>query len=92
MNNKIALSSLAMDLYRVALGYHRGSKKMAERFFVEALKRKDEIDIFIVKPYIKILLEKFPFIISQKEEQKIAEDALMYSTLFRNAAVQQNKI
>lgn len=86
MNNKVILSSLAMDLHRVALGYHRGSKKMAERFFAEALKRKDEIDTFSVKPYIKILLEKFPSIIYQKEEQKIAEDALMYSILFQNAA------
>ncbi len=87
MKNKIILSSLALDLMRVALGYHRGSKKMAERFFVEAMKRRDEIDTNIVKPYIKVLLKKFPEITSQKDEQKVAEDALMYSILFQNAAL-----
>lgn len=92
MNNKIILASLAMDLRRVALGYHRGSKKMAKRFFEEALKRKSEIDQQALAPYIKILLQNFPSLLTQKEDKKIAEDALMYSTLFQNAAVQQNKI
>lgn len=87
MNNKIALASLALDLKRVALGYHRGSKKMADRFFEEALKRKNEINTTIVQPYIIVLLDKFPHITSQSETQQIAEDALMYSTLFQNAAL-----
>lgn len=86
MNNKIALSSLAMDLRRVALGYHRGSRKMGERFWQEALKRKDEIDRSSIRPYLKIILDTFPAIKS-KNDQEIAEDALMYSILFQNAAV-----
>lgn len=86
MNNKIALSSLAMDLRRVAIGYHRGSKKMGKRFFAEALKRKQEIDMTNVKPYIRVLLEQFPVIKNQKADQEIAEEALTYSILFQNAA------
>lgn len=38
--NLIVLSSLAMDLKRAAIGLNRGSNKMANRFFEEALKRK----------------------------------------------------
>lgn len=87
MNNQIALASLAMDLRRVALGYHRGSRQMAQRFFEEALKRKREIDLTNLKPYLRTLLSQFPTIKNQKSENDIAEDALMYSILFQNAAV-----
>ena len=37
----IALASLAMDLKRVALGYHNGSRDTAVRFLKEAIKRKN---------------------------------------------------
>ena len=84
--NQIALSSLAMDLKRVALGYHRGSNVMGERFLSEALKRKTEVDVSVVKPYVKKLLEKIEFLVNEKDKQKLAEDALMYSTLFQNAS------
>lgn len=87
MSNKIILASLAMDLRRVAIGYHRGSKQMGERFFAEALKRGNEIDKSYVKPYLRILLEQFPSIKDGKKDLDIAEDALMYSILFQNAAV-----
>ena len=85
--NKIALSSLALDLRRVALGYYRGSNKMAERFFDEALKRKAEIDVSEFKPYIGSLLGKFEQIKLESENGKKAEDALMYSVLFQNASI-----
>ena len=85
---KIALSSLALDLRRVALGYHRHSKEMAERFFDEALKRKEEIDKSQVKPYINNLLLKLESLKLEKRDEDKAENALMYSTLFQNAAVQ----
>lgn len=84
MNNKIALESLVMDLKRVALGYHRGSVVMAKRFSEEALKRKQEIDKDTVKPYVKKLLQSLDHILEEKDEQKIAEDALMLSTLLQN--------
>ncbi len=85
--NKIILSSLAMDLKRVALGYHSGSVTTARRFLEEALKRKNEIKLEEVEPYLKNLLENLPTVLSQKDHVKLAEDALMYSTLFQNAAL-----
>ena len=85
--NQIALSSLSMDLKRAALGFHRGATAMAERFFEEALKRKKEVDLEEVKPYIKDLLNKLENIKNEKDKEKLAEDALMYSTLFQNAAL-----
>ena len=85
MKNKQALSALAMDLKRVALGYFRGSTTMADRFFMEALKRRNEIDHASLKPYLIHLLNNMENL--PKEEQKrAAEDALLYSTLFQNAA------
>lgn len=87
MNNKIVLSSLAMDLKRVALAYNRGSEKVAQRFMEEALKRKDEIDKTSLKTYLQKLLKKIEGLKTEKDQQKIAEDALMYSTLFQNAAL-----
>ena len=85
--NKIALSSLALDLKRVALGYFRGSNSMAERFFEEALRRKKEIDSRKVKPYLRNLLSNFEKIMFDHDQKKQAEDALMYSTLFQNASL-----
>lgn len=87
MKNKLALSSLALDLKRMALAYHRGSEKVASRFFEEALKRKQEVDVSKIKPYVVDLLDKFEKIKFEKERDKRAEDALMYSTLFQNAAL-----
>lgn len=85
--NKIALSLLSMDLKRAALGYYRNSNKMADRFLEEAIKRKKEINLTSVKPYLKDLLNKLENIKRETNKQKIAEDALMYSALFQNAAL-----
>lgn len=84
--NKIALSSLAMDLKRVALGYHRGSDTMAKRFFEEAIKRRNEVDRKSVKPYIGKILDNLE-LMKHKNKEDIAEDALMYSTLLQNTAL-----
>jgi len=83
----ISLSSLAMDLDRVSIGLYRKSDKMAERFIQEALKRKSEIDSSTVKPYIKDLLERMERDLHSQDRDKKAEDALMYCTLFQNAAL-----
>lgn len=87
MNTKILLGSLALDLERVALGYHRGSVEMAKAFSKEALKRKEELRMTKVEPYIEKILNRLDSILSQKDPRDIAEDALMYSTLFQNAAL-----
>lgn len=68
---------MASDLKRVALGLHRGSNTMAQRFLDEALKRRDEINVKIVAPYIQKLL-------SRLDKNIKAEEALMLSTLFQN--------
>lgn len=86
-NKKIILSSLALDLRRVAQGYFRGSTVMADRFLEEALKRKQEAGSLNFKPYIKKLLLKVEQLQFEKEEKQKAEDALMYSTLFQNASL-----
>lgn len=83
----ISLSSLAMDLKRVALGYHRGSEKMANRFLEEALRRRDEIQDENVKPYVRNLLSQLGSLSTEKDLNKIAEDSLLYSTLFQNASL-----
>ena len=88
--NRIALSSMAMDLKRVALGYHRGSNIMAERFLEEALKRKNDLDISKLKPYLKKIIQNLERIQSQKDKHEVAEYALLCSTLIQNAALTFN--
>ena len=85
MKNKAILGALAMDLKRAALGFHKGSDVMANRFFEEAFRRKDEIDVTDVAPYISKWLVSLNKIKSE-EKQKAAEDALLYSTIFQNAS------
>ena len=68
---------MASDLKRVALGLHRGSNTMAQRFLDEAVERKNEVDIDKVSPYIRKLL-------SRLDKEIDSEDALMYSTLIQN--------
>lgn len=75
--NKYILESLASDLKRVALGLHRGSNKMAQKFLDESLKRRKEVDLTNVKPYVRKILKNL--------DTKIdADDALMFSTLIQN--------
>lgn len=87
MNTNQILGALALDLRRVAQGYYRGSETMAVRFNQEAKKRKKELRNADLKPYLKKLLAKIDDILEQKDHKKLAEDALMYSVLFQNAAV-----
>lgn len=84
MKNKVELESLVMDLKRVALGYHRGSIGMANRFTQEALKRRGEIDKNTVKPYLKKILQNLDKTLSNNDTKKIAEDSLMYSIILQN--------
>lgn len=61
---------------------------MADRFSQEALKRKQEVEIKKLKPYMKTLLEKLDSSLAGKQNEKKAEDALMYSTLIQNYTTQ----
>lgn len=85
MNKKVILESLAMDLKRVAIGLNRGSYAMAVRFKEEALKRSKELEKEDLEPYLQKILNKTNAILSS-ESNRVAEDALMYSTLFQNFA------
>ena len=84
--NKQILGAIAMDLKRVALGYFRGSSSMAERFFQEALKRRNEIDNKDLKPYLVKFLNDMENL-KKEDREKAAEDALFYSTIFQNASI-----
>ncbi len=86
-SEKIILSSLALDLKRVAQGYARGSNNMAVRFLDEALRRKSEAMTLDLKPYLKSLLKKVGELKNINDLNRRAEDALMYSTLFQNASL-----
>lgn len=83
----ISLSSLAMDLDRVSMGLYRKSYKMADRFIAEALLRKKEINKTKVKPYVAKLLKDLEDVLKSTDNDRKAEDILMYSTLFQNAAL-----
>ena len=85
-NTKLAIESLSMDLLRVALGYHKGSKASVKRFSQESIKRINEINKSEVKPYFSKILNKLPTILSYPNTDNIAEDALMYSILCKNYA------
>lgn len=83
MDNKIILGSLAMDLKRAALGYHRRSYVMANNFLEEAIKRTKEYKQENTKPYLLNILDKIENLKTQSEDE-LAENALMYSTLIQN--------
>jgi len=82
MNEKIIISSLAMDLKRVALGlYHKSPS--AEVFKKEAFKRGEELENFVKDTKAQKLWQKTKVVLKSNSD-RTAEDALMYSTLFQN--------
>jgi hypothetical protein len=58
-----------------------------QTIYEEVLKRKEEIDQKHIRPYLKVLLNKVALLGLQGDTKKKAEDVLMYSTLFQNAAL-----
>lgn len=90
-SNQLVLASLAMDLKRAALGYHRGSFSVAKRFLEEALKRKNEVDRTKTRPYIVKLLDKVERL-SKQDTERLAEETLMLSTLFQNAVFHPREV
>lgn len=86
-NNYIAISSLAMDLKRIALAYYNGSDETAERFIIEATKRKGEIDKTQIKPYLIDHINSLDKVFIKHDKLHLAEDALTYSQIFQNYAL-----
>lgn len=84
---KISIGSMALDLNRVAIGIHRGSDKVAERFFHEALQRKKEIKETDVPQYIVQILNKINA--NQNLNEDFAEKVMVYSILLENFAVKR---
>lgn len=76
---KILLQALSQDLYRAAMGRHRGQKVMAAKFTKEAINRINEIGDFEFRDVLISCLNS--------QEDRSAEDLLMYSTLVKNRAV-----
>lgn len=85
MDQKIIIESLAMDLKRVAMGLQRGSFVMANRFKKEALAREKELENQNLSEYLKKLVVNSKKVLISDNE-RVAEDALMYSVLFQNFA------
>ncbi|MDD2823174.1 MAG: hypothetical protein PHQ59_03760 [Candidatus Daviesbacteria bacterium] len=85
-NQKLIVESLAMDLKRVSLGLYRGSNVMAERFKEESLKRSNELESENLDSYLMFLILKMKEALAGDKEY-IADDLLMYSTLFQNYAL-----
>lgn len=77
------LSSLALDLKRIALGLHKKSYVMAEKFTQEALQRK-KTNISKLKPYMQKVLVDLEHTLRSVDVDQKAESAFMYSTLIQN--------
>jgi len=84
MDNKQILGALALDLKRVALGLHRKSFGMADKFLSEAMKRKEEVDTTLLAPYMCTILDQVSVLRTEKDTEQTAENALMYSTRIQN--------
>ena len=82
MNNKLLLQAMAVDLKRVAIGYHSGSVRMADRFLQEVMQRIELLQYSSLSSSMKKLLKKIEKLPKEKNIDKRAEDALLYSTLF----------
>jgi hypothetical protein len=83
MDQRIVISSLAMDLKRVAQGLQRGSETMAVRFKDESIKRCREIQPESLPSYIVKIITNTQITLHQWNNNT-AEDALMYSVLLQN--------
>jgi hypothetical protein len=82
MNNKFILQAMALDLKRVAIGYHSGSIIMADRFLQEVITRKSQLDMSSLSHGLQKVLEKVDLLDSEQNHTKRAEDALTFSTIF----------
>ena len=72
---------MASDSKRVAMGLHRKSSTMVDRFAQEGCKRKSELEISKLPIYLQKLVNNLEFAV------KDSDSALMYSTLFQNYVI-----
>lgn len=83
--NKLAIASISLDLKRIALGFHRGSTKTAEKFASEALKRRNDLELSSLPLYIQKLIRNL------ETATNNPDTALMYSTIFQNYSQKLNQ-
>lgn len=81
---KIIFGSLALDLHRVAMGYHNKSFKMADRFMLEVQDRTQEAMTLEIQPYMKPHIAQINKLADIEDIEKRAEDALTYSVIVQN--------
>ena len=79
MNDKQIIGALAMDLKRVALAKHSGSEKVAERFWQEAVNRKEAVLKMELPKYLTNLYDNL-------ENNNDKDNLLMYSVILQNYA------
>lgn len=83
MNTDRLLASLSMDLVRVAMGYKRGSVRMADRFSQEAKARCVELRDAQLQEHIQKILVDVLLIMDHEDKVIVAEKSLMYSALIQ---------
>lgn len=88
---QLKLAALSMDLKRIALSYHGNSVHTASRFTAESMSKVKHINQTNLPTYVKKILGSLGDILNQKDKQKVAEDALMYSTILQNAALYKHE-
>lgn len=81
------LSSLSMDLHRIAMGYKRGSDTMAERFVKEAKKRIGEVERKEASPELADALTKCTELLDAEDAKSNLSQILFYSVYFQNEAL-----
>lgn len=91
MDNNQLLAALSMDLKRMALGIHNKSYAVSDRFFAEAIKRKNEVDHNTLLPYMKKLLEEISTL-GEMDMDHRADNALMYSTRIQNYVLHRSRL
>ena len=88
MDTKMLTQALSMDLLRFALGLHGGSFDMATTFKNQALKLSNSIAEKRPRGYLAKLIKDTQDVLI-RDDDKVAEDALMYSVLLQNFALKK---
>lgn len=91
-NTDIILSSLSMDLYRVAINAHRGSNAVCRRFMLETNRWISELEHMDIKSPIREIISRTKELGTIPSNQDLAEHALVYSILLKNQVVKNSEV
>lgn len=87
----LILSSLSMDLYRIALAASRGSIKTCQRFLLETERWIGLLDKKQLKPSTIKVIKKTNELKLYEIDQTLAEHALVYSILLKNLVIKNSQ-